>query len=578
MTSPALLTVNGLCVDYELASGTVRAVRDVSFTLAQGGRIGIVGESGSGKTTLALALLGMLRQPGRVVAGRAELDGRDLTGLSPAEHASLRLSKIAYVPQGAMNSLNPVQTVRRSIADGLADHEGTPTGRALDARIAGLLEQVGLNATVAQRYPHELSGGMKQRVCIAIAISLSPRLILADEPTSALDVVTQRQVMETLRQVQSRIGSGLVLIGHDMGLMAQCVDHLLVMKDGHVVEAGSTRDVLRTPAQPYTRELIASVPMFGELRTREVPVAASAVAAQPIITLEGAGRHYAARGPGRETAVALHPLDLCIDSRPRILSIVGQSGSGKTTLGNMMLGFTEPTEGKVLYQGQAVAKLRGEALRSFRREVQAVFQDPYSAFNPFYRVDRALSSPLFKLGLVRDHDEARTRMEKACTQVGLDPALVLGRFAHQLSGGQRQRLMVARALMLQPRVLIADEPVSMVDASLRLSILDALKELRDVFGISIVYITHDLATAYEVSDYVIVLNKGRVVEAGTPEIVIKLPAHAYTRELVASIPWPDPDRSWGAPNGMNAAETMAHTSDDVRTIVRDTISGFQLST
>lgn len=545
MTGPALLSVTGLSVDYALASGTVHAVRDLSLTLAPGARIGIVGESGSGKTTLALALLGMLRHPGRVVSGRAALDGRDLIGLSRAEHASLLLSKIAYVPQGAMNSLNPVQTVRRSIADGLADHGEALTGLALDARITGLLEQVGLDGTVAQRYPHELSGGMKQRVCIAIAISLSPRLILADEPTSALDVVTQRHVMQTLRQAQSRIGSGLILIGHDMGLMAQCVDHLLVMKDGYVVETGSTRDVLRKPARPYTRELIASVPMFGAQHARAASASASAAAAQPIITLEGAGRRYAGRGPGREATVALHQLNLCIDSRPRILSIVGQSGSGKTTLGNMMLGFTEPTEGRVLYQEQEVAKLRGDVQRSFRRDVQAVFQDPYSAFNPFYRVDRALSLPLFKLGLVSDRDEARTRMEKACAQVGLDPAAVLGRFAHQLSGGQRQRLMVARALMLQPRVLIADEPVSMVDASLRLSILDALKELRDTFNISIVYITHDLATAYRVSDHVMVLQNGRVVEQGDAEAVLRQPTQAYTRLLVGSIPWPDPDRVWG---------------------------------
>ena len=558
MTGPARLAVSGLCVDYALPSGTVHAVRDLSLTLAPGERIGIVGESGSGKTTFALALLGMLRHPGRVVSGSAALDGRELIGLSRAEHASLLLSKIAYVPQGAMNSLNPVQTVRRSMADGLADHGEALTGRALDARISGLLEQVGLDGTVAQRYPHELSGGMKQRVCIAIAISLSPRLILADEPTSALDVVTQRHVMQTLRQAQSGIGSGLILIGHDMGLMAQCVDHLMVMKDGYVVETGRTRDVLRTPAQPYTRELIASVPMFGAQHARAAPATASAVAAQPIITLQGAGRRYAGRGSGREATVALHQLDLCIDSRPRILSIVGQSGSGKTTLGNMMLGFTEPTDGRVLYQGQEVAKLRGEALRSFRRDVQAVFQDPYSAFNPFYRVDRALSSPLFKLGLVTDRDEARARMEKACTQVGLDPSLVLGRFAHQLSGGQRQRLMVARALMLQPRVLIADEPVSMVDASLRLSILDALKELRDAFNISIVYITHDLATAYRVSDHVMVLQNGRIVEQGDAEAVLRQPTQAYTRLLVGSIPWPDPDRAWGAePAACDEAMVMA---------------------
>jgi peptide/nickel transport system ATP-binding protein len=386
---------------------------------------------------------------------------------------------------------------------------------------------------------------MKQRVCIAIAISLSPRLILADEPTSALDVVTQRQIMETLCAIQMRLGSAVLLIGHDLGLMAQTVDRLVVMKDGCVVETGTVRDVLRRPAHPYTRDLIASVPSFGEHRAASGARSATQPAESgPVIRLSRVGKTYGG-GLRRPGTVALHPLDLVLDGEPCILAVVGESGSGKTTLGDIILGFTQPTDGEVLYRGQKLSRLRGGALRAFRRDVQAVFQDPYSAFNPFYRVDRALAQPLLKLGIVGNRREARARMAEACAQVGLDPARVLGRFAHQLSGGQRQRLMVARALMLRPRVLVADEPVSMVDASLRFAILDALRTLRDQYAVTVLYVTHDLATAYRVSDRVLVLRQGEVVEDGDPDTVLRHPTHPYTRLLVDSVPWPDPDRAWG---------------------------------
>jgi ABC-type glutathione transport system ATPase component len=546
VTAADLLVVHDLSVDYELADGAIHAARDVSFTIAPGERVGFVGESGSGKTTVALALLGMLRRPGRIVGGSARLEGVELIGLERREHARLRLSRIAYVPQGAMNSLNPVQAVRRSIADGLVDHGEMLTRSALADRVAGLLRQVGLPPEVADRYPHELSGGMKQRVCIAIAISLSPRLILADEPTSALDVVTQRQVMETLGEIQSRLGSAVMMIGHDIGLMAQTVDRLVVMKDGRVVETGEVRHVLRQPAHPYTRDLIASVPTFGEHRA--VPAAgappADGAAPAPVIQLAGVGKIYDG-SLGRPGTVALRPLDLVLEGQPRILAVVGESGSGKTTLGDLILGFVAPTQGAVLYRGQSVTRLRGEHLRAFRRDVQAVFQDPYSAFNPFYRVDRALAQPLLKLGVVRGGAAARKRIEQGCVQVGLDPDRVLGRFTHQLSGGQRQRLMVARALMLRPRILVADEPVSMVDASLRFAILDALRTLRDRYEVTVIYVTHDLATAHRVSDRVLVLRKGEVVEDGDPDAVLRHPVHPYTRLLVDAIPWPDPDRAWG---------------------------------
>ncbi len=528
----SVLEIDNLHVGYELAAGTLSAVRDLSLSLAAGERLGLVGESGSGKTTTALAVMGVLRAPGRVLGGQIRLDGQDLVGLDDRAFAALRLARVAYVPQGAMNALNPVLRVSDSITHALRDH-----GAPADAnRIADLLAQVGLGADVARRFPHELSGGMKQRVCIAIAISLGPRLIIADEPTSALDVVTQKQVMATLRQAQDRLGSAMILIGHDMGLMAQCVDRVAVMRDGLLVEEGPVRRVFHAPEAPYTAELIRSVPVIGQ--DRRAGTAAPAAAAD-LLRFDGVEMRYGKSLFGPPPAPALHKLDLVLPDAPRILSIVGQSGSGKTTIGSIALGLLAPSAGRVLWRGQPLAATPPQ---TFRREVQAVFQDPYSTFNPFYRVAHALSVPLRRFGLATG-DAARALMEESCRAVGLDPSL-LDRFAHQLSGGQRQRLMVARALMLRPRLLVADEPVSMVDASMRAAILDLLVDLRDRYGISVLYITHDLATAWRVGDDILVLERGHVVEQGDPDQVLRAPSHQYTRLLLDSIPMPDPDRPW----------------------------------
>jgi peptide/nickel transport system ATP-binding protein len=541
------LDIQGLSISYMARGVAIDAVRDLSLSLAPGERLGLVGESGSGKTTTALAVMGMLRPPGRVTAGHIQLDGTELIGLDPGAHRRLRLSCISYVPQGAMNSLNPVLRVRHSIADAIRAHQPM-SGAALHQRITALLAEVGLPPETAERYPHQLSGGMKQRVCIALAISLGPRVIIADEPTSALDVVTQRQVMRTLHEAQERYGSAMLLIGHDMGLMAQSVHRIAVMRHGRLEELGSTRRILRNPTSPYTAELIRSVPMIGgpSAATSPGPSALSPASGPSLLAFEQVSQSFGGGVFGGTVFTALHALSLQLPAdRARILAIVGQSGSGKTTLGSLVLGFAAPSTGIVRYGGADVARLRGDARRRFRREVQAVFQDPYSTFNPFYRVSRSLSLPLRTFGLAGNPAQRRAMMEASCRQVGLDPSRLLDRFPHQLSGGQRQRLMVARALMLRPRLLVADEPVSMVDASLRASILDLLVELRDAHGISILYITHDLATAYRVADEVLVLHKGRVVEAGAPGPVLQHPRHPYTRLLVDCLPWPDPDRPWG---------------------------------
>ncbi|MEJ6395403.1 ABC transporter ATP-binding protein [Gymnodinialimonas sp. 2305UL16-5] len=568
----SVLDIKNVHIDFPTSKGVVHAVTDVTLSVEKGQRIGFIGESGSGKTTTALAAMRMLAAPGFVADGKIllnSLDQPDLLSLDEEQMRRVRLRKISYIPQGAMNSLNPVMRIENQIWDAILAHEGAVED--LQTRSDTALEGVGLEPGIVGRlYPHELSGGMKQRVCIAIGTCLTPDLIIADEPTSALDVITQRHVMQTLREMQAKIGAGLILIGHDMGLMAQSVDDIVVLKKGVLVEFGPVRQIIEAPEHPYTQELISSVPLVGGESFLDASAAPPTIteAALPLLELDAVSKVYGA-------VTALHPMSFTLDAAsPKIISIVGQSGSGKSTMGSLMLGFNPPTTGAVRFEGADINAMGAAARLEFRKQVQAVFQDPYACFNPFYRVNHALKFPYENIGLEGD---VQVAMAEACTAVGLDPDLVLGRYPHQLSGGQRQRLIVARALMLSPKLLIADEPVSMVDASLRATILKNIYDLKDKHGISIIYITHDLATAYHVSDYVMVLYKGHVVEAGPPKEVIGDPQHAYTRLLIDSIPWPDLGRDWGDAGDARAAlDALEQIGGTPETVYRGEIPGFSL--
>lgn len=570
------LTLTDLSIDFPTAKGVVHAVANLSLSVAKGRRVGFIGESGSGKTTTALAVMQMLAEPGKVAAGSIRLGDTDMLALQDDDMRKARLSRVSYIPQGAMNSLNPIMRIENQLWDGITAHEGKTDPAELQKRSDGALESVGLPARVGQLYPHELSGGMKQRVCIALGVILTPDLIIADEPTSALDVVTQRHVMQTLKEVQDKIGAGLILIGHDMGLMAQSVDELAVLKDGILVEHGDVRQIIEDPQHPYTKELISSVPLVGgESFLGDSVGAAPANRGKPgvpLLEFRGVSKSYG-------SVTALQPMSFALDGEvPKIISIVGQSGSGKSTMGSLMLGFNPPSTGEVLFEGKDIARMNAGESLDFRKQVQAVFQDPYACFNPFYRVNHALSFPFKRFGYAKSDAHVQEKMEEACSAVGLDPSLVLGRYPHQLSGGQRQRLIVARALMLSPKLLIADEPVSMVDASLRATILKNIYDLKDQYGISILYITHDLATAYHVSDYVIVLYQGHVAEAGPPEAVIGDPQHEYTKLLIDSIPWPDIDRPWGTPSTAEEdAARLDRLARENQTVFRGDVPGFTLS-
>ncbi|MEV8468345.1 ABC transporter ATP-binding protein [Fluviibacterium sp. DFM31] len=517
-----MLNVKDLSVEFPTLSGVVHAGADVSIDLAPGRRVGFVGESGSGKTTTALAIMRMIKRPGRIAKGQILLGDTDLLSLGAEEMRQSRLKRVSYIPQGAMNSLNTVMRIENQIRDGITDHEGKRPRAELKRRSKEALEGVGLPAEVGRMYPHELSGGMKQRACIAIGTALSPELIIADEPTSALDVIIQRQLISSVPTIG---GTSFLSV------------------DKHPAPSGYSADTA------------------------------------PLLEFRGVSKVNGGgllKGPGN---TVLAPMSFRLDGdTPMIVSVVGQSGSGKSTMGGLMLGFTQPTTGQVLFEGQDMARLRGKAGHALRRNVQAVFKGPHGSFNPFYRVDRALSLPLKRFGITRDPAEIKRRMTQACEAVGLNPHLIPGRFAHELPGSQRQRLMVARALMLSPKLLIADEPVSMVDASLQASILKNLHDLKDRFGFSIVHITRDLATAYHVSDFVIVLHAGHVAEAGPPAQVIGDPQHPHTRLMIDSIPWPDVDRSWGTQ--YTSREDMKAQLSKVRSVpvqTRGAVPGFALT-
>ena len=568
-----VLSMRDISIEFPTPRGVVQAVKHLNLDIHKGRRVGFIGESGSGKTTTALSIMQMLAEPGRVSAGTIDLGGTDILSLDEEEMRKTRLSRVAYIPQGAMNSLNPIMRIEPQLCDAILAHEPGTSRVDLKARSDEALTSVGLPVHVGRLYPHELSGGMKQRVCIALGIILTPELIIADEPTSALDVVTQRQVMQTLKDIQEKIGSGLILIGHDMGLMAQSVDELAVLKDGELVEHGTVQQIIEAPQHPYTQDLISSVPLVGGesfLNPDKNADAPKRASSEPLLRFDNVSKVYG-------NVTALHRMSFTLrGDTPQIISIVGQSGSGKSTMGSIMLGFNPPTTGQVLFEGQDLQRMSAAQSLDFRKNVQAVFQDPYACFNPFYRVNHALKFPFKQFGLSKGEAHTRQAMEEACVAVGLDPDLVLSRYPHQLSGGQRQRLIVARALMLSPKLLIADEPVSMVDASLRATILSNIYDLKDKYGISILYITHDLATAYHVSDYVMVLFKGHVVEAGPPKAVIGDPQHPYTRLLIDSIPWPDLARSWGdGEAAWDPAEEEAKALQ-VGTVYRGDVDGFDL--
>jgi peptide/nickel transport system ATP-binding protein len=626
-----LLEIAGLRISIPTEGGLIEAVRGISFALRAGETIGVVGESGSGKTMLALSVLGLL--PGAAqVTGSVRLDGSELLTCTATQWRGIRGARVAMVFQDPMTALNPMYNVGWQVAEGIRLHH--PVSRpAAWRRAVELLDLVGLPepGQVARRFPHELSGGMRQRVVIAMAIANEPELLIADEPTTALDVTVQAQILDTLRSIRQETGAAMILISHDLGVVAGVADRVLVMYAGQAVEVGAVDDVFADPRMPYTAGLLASLPDLSQRSDRlasiggtppsgtgygpgcafapRCPAAAGVCAEQPALatvgpshiaachfaagpangpaTGAGAGaplaliwgrdhqaepattppatdgtgtgtgdgdggdvvvsvrnltKHFRVRGAQLRSAATLQAVSgVDLDLRAgRCLALVGESGCGKSTLARLLLRLEEPTAGSIKLDGRELTSLGDSELRAIRPEIQMVFQDPYSSLNPRLSVGEIVGEPLT---VHKVPDRARL-IRELLASVGLDPAAGV-RFPGEFSGGQRQRIGIARALALQPRTLVLDEPVSALDVSIQASILNLLRDLQRKRNMAYLFIAHDLAVVRQVADDVAVMYLGGIVEEGTADVIYQRPAHPYTTALLSAVPIPDPPRERG---------------------------------
>ncbi|MFE0025966.1 nickel ABC transporter ATP-binding protein NikE [Amycolatopsis sp. NPDC059021] len=536
-----LLELKNLGVSYRTGGGEVTAVRGVGLRLDPGGTLGVAGESGSGKSTVAMSVLRLLPRSAKVT-GEILLDGEDVTAMRWGRLRAVRWAEASVVFQGAMHALNPVRRIGEQIAEPIRLHppEGkAPTDAEVDARVAELLRQVDLPPSRAGAYPHELSGGQKQRVMIAMALACSPRLIIADEPTTALDVIVQAQVLALLGKLVHEQDIGLIMISHDLSVLAATCERIAVMYDGEIVEEGPSAELMNAPRHEHSRALAAAFPTVGDPVSRFAPATSTPLPPEPenrgvpggtpLLAAKDLRVGFRDRTGKRIQAVA--GVDLAVH-RDEIVALVGQSGSGKTTLARTLLGLQKPDSGEVTYDGDPVPS-GGAGLRAYRRQVQLVLQDPASALNPAHTVYEAVAEGPRIHGLADERATVLKALEAAELR---PPEKFLGRLPHELSGGQRQRVVIAGALALEPSVLVADEPVASLDASVRGEILALLLRLRRQLGLAALVITHDLGLAWNIADRVAVMYRGELVETGTVEQVLLDPHHDYTKSLLAALP------------------------------------------
>ncbi len=563
-----LLCVEDLRVEFPTENGVVHAVDGVSFGVARGQTLGIVGESGSGKTVCALTLLGLTRAQGACVSGRILFDGVDLVTLAEARLRALRGCELAIVFQDPLSSLHPLYRVGAQVVEAIRAHREVSRRAAREQAVA-LLELVGLPepGRRVDAYPHELSGGQRQRAMLAMALANEPRLLIADEPTTALDVTVQAQILALLRRLREELGMALVLVTHDLGVAAEMADEVAVMRAGRIVEQGSAEQVLAAPQHPYTQELVRAAPTLaspgkrgeahgagdgqesgagdvqanGERAGGQEGLAAS----EPLLQVRDLVKRFPVtrgvvfqRQVGAVEAVAGISFEL---RRGETLGLVGESGCGKSTTVRLLLRLLEPTAGEIRFEGHDLASLRGAALKAARREMQVVFQDPFSSLNPRRTAGAIVGEPFAIHGLHRDRGERRRAVCSLLERVGLAPEYH-NRYPHEFSGGQRQRIGIARALALGPKLLIADEPVSALDVSIQAQILDLLRELQRELGLTLLLISHDLAVVRQLADRVAVMRAGVIVELASADTLYSAPQHPYTRELLAAVPGAHRDR------------------------------------
>ncbi|WP_067703958.1 ABC transporter ATP-binding protein [Nocardia jejuensis] len=554
-----LLDVRDLNVAFTADGKQIPAVRGVNLTVYPGQTVAIVGESGSGKSTTAHAIIGLLPGTGRITSGSIMFDGQDLAKASEREIVRVRGEGIGFVPQDPMSNLNPVWKIGFQIRETL-EANGVAKGKAAKHRAVELLTEAGMPDAEPRinQYPHEFSGGMRQRALIAIGLSCRPKLLIADEPTSALDVTVQRQILDHLDGLTTELGAAVLLITHDLGLAAERAEHLVVMYRGRIVESGPALQILREPQHEYTRELVNSAPSLASRRlsavrdraeVREHAVRAAGELAETdaefssapddVLVVENLTKVFRIRGsrPWKSTELtAVDEVSFRL-RRGTTTAIVGESGSGKSTVAQMVLGLLAPTSGRVTFDGREVAGLNSKAAFAFRRRVQPVFQDPYGSLDPMYSIYRTIEEPL------RTHGIGTPKEREAAVRDLLDkvalPATMMRRYPNELSGGQRQRVAIARALALSPELVVCDEAVSALDVLVQAQILRLLNKLQGDLGLSYLFITHDLAVVRQIADDVVVMQQGKVVEAATTTEVFDNPRSEYTRRLLEAIPGRD---------------------------------------
>jgi len=534
-----VLQIDNLRVTFATDAGDMVAVRDVSLAVAPGEVVAIVGESGSGKTVTAKTVLGLL--PDTAVArGAVLLGSNDVVSISPSRLREIRGTDVAMVFQEPSTALNPVYTVGWQIAEGLRAH-GEFTKKQARAKAIDILRKVGIPdpETRVDYYPHQFSGGQKQRVVIAMALVLEPGLIVADEPTTALDVTVQAEILDLLRRVRDEFGTAILLITHNMGVVADLADRVVVMYQGDVVEEATAVELFARPQNPYTQKLLASVPRLGTGAARAAARAAerSAPLAEPVVVADKLVIEYPGR-LGQRGFRAVDGVSFSI-SPGEVLGLVGESGSGKTTIGRAIGGLTKITGGSLQVLGHEMLGIRERTFKPVRSDIGFVFQDPASSFNPLLTIAQAVAEPLIVHKRAGDAADARRRVDELLEAVQL-PKTFGDRFPHELSGGQRQRASLARSLALQPSLLIADEPTSALDVSVQARVLELFAELQKEFGFAALFISHDLAVVDMLADRIAVLYHGELVEEGPGSQVMDAPQHPYTQRLLASLPVPDP--------------------------------------
>jgi peptide/nickel transport system ATP-binding protein len=588
MTKRTLLEVKELVTEFTAGGVPVKAVKGISFPIFEGETVGLVGESGSGKSVTSLSIMKLIARPGRISSGKMLFTNRagevvDLVSAGEDTLRQYRGNELAMIFQEPMTSLNPVMRCGEQVMEALLLHTKMSRRAAKEKTIA-LFEEVRLPepAQMFDRYPHQLSGGQKQRVMIALAMSCEPRLLIADEPTTALDVTVQKTILGLMKSLQERHGMGILFITHDLGVVAELADRVLVMYKGEIVEQGPVSEVFRAPKHPYTKALLSCRPPLG-FRPRRLPVLSdflegtgsgsqSASVSEPVNARAEAHRELYARNKilqvrnvrtwfpskktlfGKTLSFTKAVDDVSFDVyEGETLGLVGESGCGKTTLGRSILKLAPASAGEIIYGGKDLLRLTEKEFRPHRRDMQIIFQDPYSSLNPRLTIGDAIAEPLLVHGIVRTGRQAREKVSGLLQKVGLDPSHY-SRYPHEFSGGQRQRICIARALALNPRFIICDESVSALDVSVQAQVLNLLNDLKKEFRFTSIFISHDLGVVKYMSDRMVVMRKGKIEEIGDPDDIYREPKSEYTRNLIASIPQATLERmaGTGGTNGYRA--------------------------